>query len=100
MAKLAPVLGTTYAAWIADTRLVALLPVWQIFRGALFVSIAAPILSLFPRRKRAAIALCASLSVLMPLALRLVHFFELTCSMILYSLCLIALLTKPKPAQG
>jgi hypothetical protein len=111
LAQLAPVLGATYAAWIADTSLLAFLPLWQVFRGALFMGIAVLVISLFPKRAHAAIALSASFSlfisislafpsVIMPQALRLVHFCEITSSMVLYSLCVVALLTRPKAAAA
>jgi hypothetical protein len=107
LAQLAPVLGSTYAGWIADESLLALLPLWQLFRGGLFMGLAVLLISLFQKRAHAAFALSVSFSLfisislafpssIMPPALRLVHFCEITSSMVLYSLCAIALLTRRK----
>jgi hypothetical protein len=107
LAQLAPVLGATYAPWIADESLLALLPFWQLLRGALFMGLGVLLTSLFSKRSHAAFALSVSFSlfisaslafpsIIMPAALRAVHFCEITSSMILYALAVVALLTRRK----
>lgn len=96
LAKLSPVLREEYASWIINDRLVSLLPLWQVARGTLFAAIAVLIFSIFPSRNKAILgaslsfALFTSLellfpNILMPPTLRLIHFFEITASMVAYA---------------
>lgn len=105
LAQMSPALRAEYAEWIAVPELTAWLPLWQVFRGAGFLTISLVALSLFPRRRQGAwgLALMLSLfislelltpSVLMSTPLRLVHFCEITLSMVLYGLTLSRLVIR------
>jgi hypothetical protein len=110
IAQLTPVLREVYAGWIADPLPTALLPLWQVFRGAVFTGIACLVFVVFATR-RAALAgallvfpafMAAELflpSAIMPPALRLVHTVEIVTSMSLWAWIAWRLLV-PRAASG
>ena len=107
IAQLSPALQEEYAEWMMDSRLIQFLPLWTLFRGALWTFLVFVIMDLFSERKKSIIAViiiftvfvAVSLihpSVLMSQELRVVHFFEITASMTLYGFISAKLVSKTK----
>lgn len=96
--------------WILNPRLIQLLPLWTLFRGALWILLVLVIMDLFVERKKGIIAVILIFtvftavglihpSVLMSPTLRAVHFFEITASMTLYGFISVKLISKRNKAS-
>jgi len=105
IAQLSPALQEEYAEWVLNSRLIQLLPLWTVFRGALWTLLVFVIVDLFIERKKAVIGVILIFtvftavglihpSVIMSPTLRVVHFFEITASMTLYGFISVKLISK------